>query len=171
MSRYYHHRHFTPLLYHHVTPILPMDHHIYHATYDPFILHGSTSSSCNTSPIYVDHHLLFMQTIAVVTQKQLLGIYRKVGTALSSRCIFMRNKKQEINDNSLILRPHVMKLCRLTQKTFQTNAIHTKMTSIVSESNITSTLSYIKKPKLPCPAVRYRKEGKIEIVNTVKPLH
>ena len=44
LSRYHHHHHrVTPILCHNVTHILPMYYHIYHP-----------------SPLYVDHHLLFM---------------------------------------------------------------------------------------------------------------
>ena len=61
MSRYRHHHHnITPLLYHHATPLLPINHHLYHVTCHPSLLHVSTPSSYNSSPLYVDHHLLFM---------------------------------------------------------------------------------------------------------------
>ena len=67
MSKYHHHHHVTPILYHNATPLLPMDHHLYHVTFQHSHLHGSTSSSCHPSPLYVDHHLLLMYTITLVT--------------------------------------------------------------------------------------------------------
>ena len=42
LSRYHHHHHVTPLLCRHATHILPMDHYLYHVTYHPSPLHGST---------------------------------------------------------------------------------------------------------------------------------
>ena len=43
LSRYHHHHHrVTPLLCHHATHLLPMDHHLYHVTCHPSPLHGST---------------------------------------------------------------------------------------------------------------------------------
>ena len=42
MSRYHHHHHHhvTPLLCHHDTPLLLMEHHLYHVTFHPYPLHG-----------------------------------------------------------------------------------------------------------------------------------
>ena len=60
MNRYHNHHHVTPLIYHNSTPLLPMDHHIYHVTCHPSPLHRSTLSSCHPSTLNVDHHLLFM---------------------------------------------------------------------------------------------------------------
>ena len=47
-----------------------------------------------------------------------------------------------MNDNSLTLSPHVMKLCRLTQKTYQADARQMKTANIVSVAKIASTPSY-----------------------------
>ena len=60
MSRYHHHHHVTPLLCHHATPLLPMDHYLYHITCHRSPLHGSTPSSCYPSTLHVDNNLLFM---------------------------------------------------------------------------------------------------------------
>ena len=44
MSRYHHHHHhyITPLLCHYATPLLPMYHHLYHITCNPYPLNRST---------------------------------------------------------------------------------------------------------------------------------
>ena len=60
LSGYHQHHHVTPLLFHHATPLLPMDHHIYHVICHPSPMYVSTPSSCHPSPLYVDHHLIFM---------------------------------------------------------------------------------------------------------------
>ena len=70
MSRYqHHHYHVTPLLINNANPLITMDHHIYQVTCHHSPLHGSTPSSCHPSSLYVDHHLLFMQTITLVPQR------------------------------------------------------------------------------------------------------
>ena len=60
MSMYNHCNRVTPLLCRHATPLLPIDHHLYHITCHPSPLNISTPSSCHPSPIYLYHHLLFM---------------------------------------------------------------------------------------------------------------
>ena len=60
MSRYHHHHHVNPLLCHHATPLLPMDHYLYHVICHPSPLHGSTPSLFQPYLLHVDHHLLFM---------------------------------------------------------------------------------------------------------------
>ena len=48
-----------------------------------------------------------------------------------------------MNENSLTLRPHIMKICRLTQKTYQTDARWTETAQIGSVAKITSLPSYL----------------------------
>ena len=61
MSRYHHHQHrVTPLLYNNATPILLMDHQLYHVICHHSPLQESTPSQCYPCCLYVDHHLLFM---------------------------------------------------------------------------------------------------------------
>ena len=85
MSRYHHHHHVNPLLCHHATHILPMNHQIYHVTCQPSPLHVLTPLSCHPSPLYVDCHL---SSITIDISENILE-----GSTLSVRCIFMRNKK------------------------------------------------------------------------------
>ena len=47
-----------------------------------------------------------------------------------------------MNENSLTLRLHVMKLYRLTYETYQTDARRMKTANIVFVANITSTCFY-----------------------------
>ena len=48
-----------------------------------------------------------------------------------------------MNENSFTLRPHVMKLCIVTYKTYQMVAIRIKTANIVSMANITSAPPYL----------------------------
>ena len=47
-----------------------------------------------------------------------------------------------MNENSLTLRPHAMKLCRLTYKAYHTDERQTNMANIVYVANIMSAPSY-----------------------------
>ena len=69
-SHHHHHHHVTPLLCHHATPLLPMDHHLYHIICHPSSMHGSTLSSYYPSPLYVDH-ILSNIVIAIREQKKI----------------------------------------------------------------------------------------------------
>ena len=51
MIRYHHNHHVTPILFYHSTPLLPMDHQLYHITCHPYPLHGSNPSSCYPSTL------------------------------------------------------------------------------------------------------------------------
>ena len=126
LIRYHHHnQHVTPLLWHHANPLLTMDHHLYHVTSQPYSMHRSYPSSCqlyhilcrSSHPHYVDYHLSSITiviamaiSIFIATMKQ-NKIWKRA--ALRERWYFMRNKKYEMK-KSLTLRPHDMKLCRLT---------------------------------------------------------
>ena len=88
LSTYHHHHHqVTHLLCHHITPILPMEHHLYNVTCHPYPINGSTPSSCYPYPLYVDHNFSNIE-IAIGQRKQI-----RKRAALSERWIFMRNNK------------------------------------------------------------------------------